>query len=57
MAKDRRSDRVTTSVELGPRSLALLRRIVAGLEQLNGGTIPDPGKGTEDETIDWPEDE
>ncbi len=43
------ADRVTTSVELGPRSLALLRRLVVALEEIIGSDVPDPGKLTEDD--------
>ena len=56
MAQIRRHDRVTTAVELGPRSLALLRRIVAAPEILVGSEIEDPGKSYEDETVTWPDD-
>lgn len=41
------SNRVSTSVELGPRSLALLRRILAALEQQIGDEVPDPGQESE----------
>lgn len=40
-------DRVSTAVELGPRSLALLRRIVALLEQIVDEEMPDPGQTSE----------
>lgn len=39
-------DKVQGSYELGPRSLALLRRLVAALEKIVG-EVPDPGKVTE----------
>ena len=40
-------DKATTSVELGPRSMALLRRLVAALEQLIEDEMSDPGKDSE----------
>ncbi len=56
MAIERKSDRVRGAYELGPRSLALLRRILKALETLIDDEVPDPGKASEDETITWPED-
>lgn len=54
----RRCDRVTGAVELGPRSLALLRRMVACLEDIIDGPMPDPGKESEGENTEtWPDDE
>lgn len=47
MATIKRGDGVTGAVELGPRSLALLRRAVFALEQLAGIEAPDPGKASE----------
>lgn len=52
-----RRDNVQGAVELGPRSLALLRRLVAGLEETLGHAIEDPGKTSEDGSIDWNENE
>lgn len=43
-------------MELGPRSLALLRRILMALEEIAGEQMPDPGKQYEDETVTWPDD-
>lgn len=51
------TDDVQGAYELGPRSLALLRRILVGIETLAGGKIADPGKEYEDETITWPTDD
>ncbi len=44
-----KEDAVQGAVELGPRSLALLRRILTCLEILanNGNQVPDPGKNEE----------
>ena len=39
-------DKVQGAFELGPRSLALLRRLVLALEQLVD-EVPDPGKDSE----------
>lgn len=41
------NDKVDGRVELGPRSLALLRRLVALLEQLTGSEMADPGPDSE----------
>lgn len=43
------SEKATTTVELGPRSLALLRRTVALLEVLANTQMPDPGRDSEDD--------
>ena len=50
MASQFENDRATTTVELGPRSLAVLRRIELALETLIGQRVEDPGKGTEDDS-------
>jgi hypothetical protein len=50
----RKRDSVQGAVELGPRSMALLRRILLALEALSGPTA-DPGKQHEDEEVEWPE--
>lgn len=58
MAQDsnvKRRDGVQGAVELGPRSLALLRRMVQLLEQIADSDAPDPGKATEDDSVTWPE--
>lgn len=44
------NDKVDSRVELGPRSLALLRRAVAALEQLIGDIMSDPGPESEIDT-------
>lgn len=49
----KKRDSVTGAVELGPRSLALLRRILVALEAMAGKTS-DPGKQYEDEDETWP---
>lgn len=51
----RRNDRVQGAVELGPRSLALLRRLVAAMEEVLGHSVEDPGKPYEDGSLDWAE--
>lgn len=53
----RKHDAVQGAMELGPRSLALLRRMCLALEMLanNGQRIPDLGKPYEDDTIAWPD--
>ena len=56
MATERKHDAVQGAYELGPRSLALLRRMVRALEALVDQEIADPGKTFEDDTITWPED-
>lgn len=56
MAITVKRDAVSGAVELGPRSLALLRRIALALEVLVGDQVPDPGKASEDESITWPDD-
>jgi hypothetical protein len=51
-AIDQTSDdarRVQGSVELGPRSMALLRRLVLAAELLLDTDIPDPGGPSEQE--------
>ena len=50
-----KNDNVQGAVELGPRSLALLRRILVGLEEMVGHPIEDPGKPYEDGSLDWNE--
>lgn len=52
----RRRDSVQGAFELGPRSMALLRRLVFLMEQAfnEGVSVPDPGKDTEDEDVTWP---
>ncbi len=45
----RKRSGVQGAMELGPRSLALLRRIELALELLVGHTIEDPGQGSENE--------
>ncbi len=56
MAAKRIRDGVQGSVELGPRSLALLRRICRALEMLVDEQVPDPGKQSEqDDSADWPD--
>ena len=42
-------DKVQGAMELGPRSMALLRRICVALEQManDGEQLPDPGKTSE----------
>jgi hypothetical protein len=42
-------DRVGGTVELGPRSLALLRRIELALELLIDQVVPDTGEASEDD--------
>lgn len=42
-------DRVSGTMELGPRALALLRRMVALLEQLVDKEMPDPGASSEND--------
>lgn len=49
---DSPQNRVTASVELGPKARALLRRILMALEVLVGQEIPDPGQDTEVDTED-----
>lgn len=53
--KLRKRDDVQGAVELGPRSLALLRRILLALETQLETTVPDPGKEYEDDNETWPE--
>ena len=55
MAIEHKTDRVQGAVELGPRSLSLLRRIVLGLEEILDHQIEDPGKEYEDDSQEWPE--
>lgn len=50
MADQYENDRATTTVELGPRALALLRRIELALETLIGQRVEDAGKGSEDDS-------
>ncbi len=46
------ASKVTGTVELGPRSMALLRRMVKALEIIADQDVPDPGKPSEtDESI------
>ena len=55
MAK-KKNDGVQGAFELGPRSMALLRRILLALEQQAGGDrVPDLGKQYEDDEETWPE--
>ena len=42
-------DKVQGAYELGPRSMALLRRLVLAVETLIGERVEDPGKDTEDD--------
>lgn len=51
-AGTRQHTKVQGAVELGPRSMALLRRIVKGLEILADSEIPDPGIDSEFENED-----
>jgi hypothetical protein len=55
MAVTIKNDNVQGAVELGPRSLALLRRLLVGLEEMIGHPIDDPGKPYEDGSLDWNE--
>lgn len=43
-----KTPRPTTTVELGPDTRALLRKILLALEMLLGETVPDPGLEFED---------
>jgi hypothetical protein len=52
-----KNDRVSTAVELGPRALALLRRICRALEILADDEVADPGKRFEDNDQLWPDGE
>lgn len=47
------NDRATSTVELGPRSLALLRRMCLALETLTEHQYPDPGKQFEDDAAQF----
>lgn len=46
--EDRRADGMaTTTVEAGPRTRALMRRMIRGMEMLLGEDILDPGAASE----------
>lgn len=49
------NDRASGTVELGPRSLALLRRMLLCLEKLADMRTADPGKQFEDDAAQWPQ--
>lgn len=52
MAQSISSTRGGSTVELGPRSMALLRRLVLGIELLIDSEIADPGEDAEVTELD-----
>ena len=51
----RKHDKIQGVFELGPRSLALLRRMVFLLEAMADAEGADPGKASESGDVTWPE--